>query len=121
LTQTEQADAAGIGSAPIDPQAESVSRLPATVSPQQERDFYKDSGSEFKLQQNWQELGFLGKFFGASSSAPTNIAGFVAVACLTALIGSLFTSGADIVEARKLLIGLITSALAFIFGAASKK
>lgn len=112
----------GIGSVLIDPGAEPHAQGPGTVSAQQEVDFYKQAAAQHQLLHNQQTLGYLGKFFGASSAAPTNIAGLVAICSLIVLVVSVFVpSNPELTEARKWLIGLITSALSFIFGAASKK
>lgn len=68
-------------------------------------------------------LGMLGRFFGASSSLPgaTNIAGLIAIlAFIGVFVSYVIPAGnADLPDIRKLLIGLVSSALAFIFGAAS--
>lgn len=72
--------------------------------------------------QNQQDLGFLGKFFGANSSAPTNIAGFVVAISLLALLVTFATGDSDnLTKGQERLIGLIGTALGFIFGAATKK
>lgn len=107
---------------PIDPGAERQASGSPAVSGKQEEQFFKKGGEQFHLAHNQQNLGYLGKFFGANSAAPTNIAGFVIVLSLLFLVGSLFSTGnAEVVEVRKLAFGLISTALAFIFGAASKK
>lgn len=112
----------GIGSLPIDPGAEPLQKVPAVVTGQEETEFYKQAGAQERLRHNEQNLGYLGKFFGSNSSAPTNIAGLVVICSLIILVISLFFTGnSEMAEARKWLIGLITSALSFIFGAASKK
>jgi hypothetical protein len=81
-----------------------------------------DSKRRFRLQVNRQSLGFLGKFFGSSSTAATNIAGLVAVVSLVLVVVSfMVTPGPEIVDARKWLFALTNSALSFIFGAASRK
>lgn len=117
--RTENGD---IGAFPIDPNAEPLSTTPPSVSGQEETDFYKRSGAQYQLAHNQQNLGFLGKFFGSNSSAPTNIAGLVIAFSMIALFVSLFVQGnAELAEARKWLIGLITSAMSFIFGAASRR
>jgi hypothetical protein len=111
----------GIGSFPIDPSAEPQQNTPAVVTGQDETEFYRRTGAQERLRHNEQNLGYLGKFFGANSSAPTNIAGLVVICSLIILVISLFFTGnSEMAEARKWLIGLITSALSFIFGAASK-
>lgn len=106
----------------IDPDAESVDERVSGVSAQQEVAFYDQAALKFRLEHNQQNLGFLGKFFGSNSSAPTNIAGFIIICSLVILFVSLFApANAELVESRKWMIGLITSALSFVFGAASKK
>jgi hypothetical protein len=106
----------------IDPAAEPGSANPSNVSAQQEIEFFSSAGLQYQLLHNQQNLGFLGKFFGANSSAPTNIAGFIIICSLFILFISLFApANAELVESRKWMIGLITSALSFVFGAASKK
>lgn len=125
MTQTDQRQApsnGGIGSLPIDPGAEPLQNLPAVVTGQDETEFYKRSGVQERLLHNEQNLGYLGKFFGSSSSAPTNIAGLVAICSMVLIVVSfLMPSTPDLVDARKWFFALITSALGFIFGAASKK
>lgn len=111
-----------IGTFPIDPGTESIQPPSSTTLAQQESDFYKQTAAQFHLAFNQQNLGLLGKLFGSNSFAPTNIAGFVIICSFLALVGSLFAPGnTELVESRKWLIGLITSAMSFIFGAASKK
>lgn len=106
----------------IDPEAESRSSVVSPVSAKQENAFFERGAAEYQLAQNRLNLGWLGKFFGANSEAPTNIAGFVAVIALAVLVGSMFCQPSDeISDLRKALLGLISTALAFIFGAASKK
>lgn len=112
----------GIGSLLIDPEAER--NLPSVpgVTPRQEDDFYARAGAEHRLEHNRQNLGVLGKFFGSNSSAPTNIAGFVVLVVLLIFLASFFLPIApDMPDLRKLLLGVVGSALGFIFGAASKK
>ena len=120
--QNKEAAIGSIGMLPIDPNAEPIQTVPSTISAQQEAEFYKQTGAQFRLEHNKQNLGHLGKLFGSNSSAPTNIAGFVIICSFLIIVGSLFfPSNTDLVESRKWLIGLITSAMSFIFGAASKK
>lgn len=122
----------------VDPAAEkqlkSVRAKPTTgrgPTGRDEQKFYEDTGDEFKLKQRQQDLGWLGKFFGSSGAAPaapTNIAGLVAVFCLFCLVFTFLipaNSGSvdaqRLADGQKLLLGLIGSALSFIFGAATKK
>ncbi|HLO96526.1 MAG TPA: hypothetical protein VK195_19625 [Burkholderiaceae bacterium] len=116
------AEAPNIGSVAIDPSAEQTQAGVPAVSGKQEEQFFKETGDKFKLAHNQQNLGYLGKLFGANSSAPTNIAGFVIIASFLFVGLSFFaTTTPELSDARKAAIGLISSAMAFIFGAASKK
>jgi len=111
-----------IGNVTIDPNAEPLNQGPANGLAQQEQQFFRQGGEQYKLMQNQQDLGYLGKFFGANSSAPTNIAGFViALSMITLIFTFAMTESPSLADGQKLLIGLISSAMAFIFGAASKK
>jgi hypothetical protein len=105
----------------IFPEAEAGTKLPSTISRQQEQKFFDNAGREYALKHNQQNLGQLGKFFGANSTAPTNIAGLVIVASILLLALTFFAPVSDAADARKLLIGVLMSALSFIFGASSKK
>ena len=121
---SKQANRSGLNgnSLIVDSTVEDGDSSSATVSAQQEDQFFARGGAQFHLLQNQQNLGYLGKFFGANSVAPTNIAGFIIICSIVILAISLFVpSNTDLVEARKWLIGLITSAMSFVFGAASKK
>lgn len=125
-TQQAPAEAPGaapsIASATIDASAEPIQTLAANVTAQEEAEFYRRSSATFQLEQNRQNLGVLGRFFGSNSAASTNIAGAVVGVSLIGVFVTLFFPGnEELAETRKGLIGLITAALSFIFGAASKK
>jgi hypothetical protein len=113
-----------IGSVTIDPSAETVG-LGSTVSGQDEQAFFNRGKAEYSFKTAQANLGVLGRFFGASTSSPgaTNIAGFIATLALLGVFATFFlpAENADLPDVRKLLLGLISSALAFIFGAASSK
>lgn len=114
-------DNGGIGSLPIDPGVELIQTEAASISGKQEIEFFRQAGTQFHLSYNQQNLGWLGKFFGANSSASTNIAGVVIICSFLVIV---FFAWENIVLQTKLadlFIGLIASALGFIFGAASKK
>jgi hypothetical protein len=112
---------ADIGNVEIDPTAEDGLTASAN-SARAEDNFFKAGGIEERLRHNQQNLGWLGRFFGANSSAPTNIAGFVIVCSFVVYVISFcFTGSPDLSDMRKLLGGLITTALGFIVGAATKK
>ena len=111
-----------IASAPIDASAEPIQAQPGAVTAQDEAEFYRRSSANFHLEHNRQNLGVLGRFFGSSSAASTNIAGAVVAVSLVGVFVTLFFPGnEELAEARKGLLSLITAALGFIFGAASKK
>lgn len=121
VDQNLTTNSVGVGTLVIDPAAEPGAASTSNYSAQREAEFYSDAGRQYQLLHNQQNLGYLGKLFGSNSSAPTNIAGFVILCSLVILLISLFVTGnAELVESRKWLIGLITSALSFVFGAASK-
>ncbi|MRV72284.1 hypothetical protein GJ700_11215 [Duganella sp. FT92W] len=111
-----------IASVTIDASAEPMQAPSANVTAQDEAEFYRRSSATFQLEHNRQNLGVLGRFFGANSAASTNIAGAVVGVSLIGVFVTLFFPGnAELAETRKGLLGLITAALSFIFGAASKK
>jgi hypothetical protein len=112
-----------IGSASIDPSAEPQRSKAAAVSGQQEAEFFNKGKTEFELENNRQNLGSVGSFFGTNSAAPINIAGFVvAISLIGFLIVTFFFADAKgTPDSQKLLIGLISSGMAFIFGASSTK
>lgn len=113
---------ANIGSLTIDPKAESASAPSVNATGRQEIEFYDQSGKHYNLLHNQQNLGWLGKFWGASSAAPTNIAGFViAVSAVMIAASYVIPEAPDLAEGRKLFATLATSALGFVFGAATKK
>jgi hypothetical protein len=103
----------------IDPLAEPAA--PSGVSGKQEEGFYSASKLEYDLRHHQQGLGWLGKVFGNSASAHTNIAGLVIVVSFIGYFASFFASHADLPEARKWLGTTVISALSFIFGAATRK
>lgn len=106
----------------VDSDAESVAQAPSRVSSSQEQDFYELGGMQERLRHNQQNLGWFGKFFGNNSTAPTNLAGIVVVVCTLALVGTIFAEHVESrSEAQKILVGLLSSALAFIFGASGRK
>lgn len=111
-----------IGSLFIDPTAEPASSQ-VNGSGNDENAFFANGKEHFHLYHNQQNLGWLGKFWGSTTSAaPTNIAGFVIGISALLIVGSFFlTQSAELNEARKWLYGLTTSALGFVFGSATKK
>lgn len=105
----------------IDPKAENVVAPAKPGSGKQEVDFYNQAGEHYKFLHNQQNLGLLGKLWGAQGSAPTNIAGLIIILCLLlAVVSFMFEQTAELSEARKWMLGFTTSALGFLFGAASK-
>jgi len=117
----EDATKAGIGKAVINPEAEPIPpNAPTNITAQDEAGFYSRSKREYELEQNRQNLGTLGAFFGANPSTPTHIAGFVALISLALLAATFLSSANEIREIRTSLIALASSAVAYIFGANSK-
>ena len=116
----------GPGSFTIDPGAEPNGRdVQPIVTGKDESDFFRLAAARDALKHNEQNLGWLGKLFGSNGSnspAATNIAGLVVCASLLFLgLSWLLPHSAEIADFRKLMVGLVSTALAFIFGAATKK
>ena len=63
------------------------------------------------------QSGVLGKFFGAPSHSPINIAGLIAILLVLTGIGSFLVVGvSETSELWKLLAPIITLAMGYIFG-----
>jgi hypothetical protein len=110
-----------IGDIAINPEAEARSNGQANSAAQAEENFYEESGVQYQLQHNQQNLGWLGKFFGTNTMAPTHIAGVVILMCLAMLVITFFFPVPEVGEARKIVVGLMSSAMAYIFGASSRR
>ena len=121
MEQKENNNGNGIASVVITPDAEPNVSGSSNVSAKQEIDFYTNTGREYDLQHNQQNLGVLGKFFGSSSSAPTNIAGLVVLLCICLYAVTLVVETSDVAAVRAALLGFASSSVGFIFGAFSKK
>lgn len=111
-----------IGEIVIDPDAELIANGNANQAAQQEEEFYAKSGVQFRLQQNQQNLGWLGGFFGANITAPTNIAGFVILVSMAMMFATFFfTNNSELSDTRKWLQTVVMTAFGFIIGASTKK
>lgn len=111
-----------IGSARIDPTAERSTSIPHGVTGQQEADFYERSRSEDNYRTESLKLGLLGRFWGSASAAPTNIAGLISGTAILIFVATLFMPPSpQIDDVRKVMIGLVSSCLAFVFGASTRK
>lgn len=88
---------------------------------QAEAALYEYNGQDWEFRQKELGLGWLGKFCGSRASAPTNAASFVVVVAVIALVLSVFFTGEGVVELRKILATLVSSALSFLFGSATRK
>lgn len=105
----------------IDPKAEGVADQPRTGSGKEEVKFFTEAGEQYKLLHNQQSLGFLGKLWGSSNSAPTNIAGLLLLLCF--IFGGLsfvVAQSPELAEARKWLLGFTTTVVGFLFGTGTK-
>lgn len=110
----------GIGGVVIDPDSEEISAAQPSVSAQDEVNFFEQGQLEYNLERHRQSLGKLGGFFGSGVTATTNIAGIVVVASLIGLGCTFFFTVVDPAGARTLLVGLISSALGYLFGSTRK-
>lgn len=113
----------GLADFNVDPTAEQRTGGTSGVSGQEEEAFFRNAGEQFRLAHNQQNLGLLGKLFGANSTAPTNIAGFVIIVAFVMIVVTMFAGekASELADLRNLLLGLIGSAMSFIFGAATRK
>jgi hypothetical protein len=106
----------------VDPSSEDSGEISTSVSAKDEADFFEQARAEFLIKHHQQNLGLLGSLFGSNANAATNIAGLVILVSLTLLAVSLFVTGnSEIAEARTYFVGMIASALSYIFGASTKK
>ena len=101
-----------IANAIIDPDAEEISTAPSSVTAQQEEKFYSLSAMQHRIELQKLELGYLGKFFGSGSKA---------VVALVLFVLTFFLKVDDVGAVRSGMLSIVTSALGYIFGAASKK
>lgn len=106
-----------IDEAVIDPKAETRTAGKGKASGQDESNFFAEDAAKYRLLSEQQNLGQLGKLWGSSSSAPTNIAGMLMLLCFVTIIASFaLAQTPDLVEARKWLYGVTTTVLGFLFG-----
>lgn len=105
----------------IDPKAEGIATQSRAGSGKEEVLFFTEAGEQYKLLHNQQSLGFLGKLWGSSNCAPTNIAGLLLLLCF--IFGGLsfvITQSAELIEARKWLLGFTTTVVGFLFGTGTR-
>ena len=84
----------------------------------------EDVTQRYTLEQTRMSLesGFLGKFFGAATNAPTNIAGLIALLLTLSCIVSLFVpSNIPALEFLKLVLPVITGVLGYLFGKSTRE
>jgi hypothetical protein len=88
-----------------------------------EEHLYSLGKQEIELQKNAQNLGWLGRFFGANSHAPTNIAGVTALAGTVGLFCTIFfvQDGAIGDKLITTFTGIVMACLGYMFGAKGKK
>lgn len=105
----------------IDPKAEGGAGQLRTGSGKDEVQFYVEAGEQYKLLHNQQSLGLLGKLWGSSNSAPTNIAGLLLLLCFVfGGMSFVITESAELTEARKWLLGFTTTVVGFLFGTGTR-
>lgn len=105
----------GIEQLKISPEAEEAGRSPANISAQREAAYFADGAEEYRLRHNQQNLGWLGKWFGAGSAAPTNIAGLILVLSFLLLGTTLCFENSE--DFREKIYTIITLTLGYLFGA----
>ena len=122
-TPTEQRREPNIGQVVIDPSAEAPAPSSNGAGGKAEEEFYNRAKQADELSREALRIGWLGKVWGYSTSAPTNIAGFIAFISVIVWVASAFAPAESkaATEMSKGAFTLITSCLAYIFGAASSK
>lgn len=76
---------------------------------------------QVRLAENRQNLGLLGKLFGSRDTAPTNSAGLAILLGLFFFIGSyLLMPSPELSPVQAGALGVVGSALGYIFGSASR-
>lgn len=112
-----------IGQVLIDPTAEAPAPSKTGAGGLAEEQFYDRARQADELSREALKIGWLGKVWGYSTSAPTNIAGFIAFISVIVWVVSAFapTEAKGASEIGKGAFTLITSCLAYIFGAATSK
>lgn len=102
----------------IDPKAEAVSTGRGKTTGQDESKFFAEDAERYKLLHNQQKLGHLGKVWGSSSSAPTNIAGMLLFLTVVLVVVSFFPAQTTALDGlRTWLYGVATTSMGFLFGA----
>ena len=84
----------------------------------------EDVTQRYALEQTRMSLesGFLGKFFGAATNAPTNIAGLIALLLtLSCIVALFFPSNIPALEFLKLVLPVITGVLGYLFGKSTRE
>lgn len=120
MTSDVNTEPGDIGLAPIDPAAEPAGS-PVPGRGQQENQFFAEFRLTHELNLVKHDLGFIGKCFGSSAQAPTNIAAILIVCLVVFIIASAFaTSNDNLNETRKWAFSIITLVVGFLFGAGTK-
>lgn len=122
-TPPEQRREPNIGQVIIDPSAEAPEPSKNGVGGKAEEAFYNRAKQADELSREALKIGWLGRVWGYSTSAPTNIAGFIAFISVIVWVASAFApaDSKTASELSKNAFTLITSCLAYIFGAAASK
>jgi len=111
-----------IANAPIDPSAEQTGGSAPGISGQKESEAFAAAAKRHELDILKQEMGVLGKFFGAATTAPTNIGGLALFGAFIFIVLSFFLANSpELNDARKWAYTLATGALGYLFGSAKKK
>jgi hypothetical protein len=111
-----------IANAPIDPGAEVINGSVPGVSGQKENEVFATAANRHELDILKQEMGILGKLFGTSTTAATNIGGFALLASFLFVgISFCFPNSPELNDARKWAYALASGSLGYLFGSATRK
>lgn len=89
------------------------------TAPQTKPAIVKGDTADYAIQEKrmYLEAGVLGKFFGMSSNAAANVAGFVVCTLILAgVLMAFFSPALQVTEYFKLVSPIVTLALGYMFG-----
>lgn len=122
MNQAASRQEPNIGEVIIDPAAEAPKPSNAQAAGRAEEAFFEQARLQDSYNREALKIGWLGRLWGYSAAAPVNIAGAIALVSLIVWITSALLPGSgQSAEIGKNAFTLITTCLAYIFGAATSK
>jgi peptidoglycan/LPS O-acetylase OafA/YrhL len=124
MTPRQEPNIGNIGDVAIDPSAEASAPSKTTAGGRAEEAFYERAKLQDGFNREALKIGWLGRVWGYSTSAPINIAGLIAFISFIVWIGTFVAANPEskvAPEVGKNAFTLITTCLAYIFGASTSK